>query len=155
MPLQSAESFHTRLDGQHRPLDIRAFFSTVEKPSYDINSRLFLMNKKRVNMEKWITLAPFTNNLHTSIPDSLYKRFYFDWYKELKIDNLIWGSCYARTGQNRVTWKTPSRAAFVPLQEPVAVLASYVPYTQMPRYETIRVRSYTTFISCRSRSWVN
>jgi hypothetical protein len=26
-------------------------------------------------------------------------------------------------GQNRVTWKTPSRAAFVPLQEPVAVLA--------------------------------
>jgi hypothetical protein len=29
----------------------------------------------------------------------------------------------ARTGQNRFTWKTPSRAAFVPLQEPVAVLA--------------------------------
>ncbi len=25
--------------------------------------------------------------------------------------------------QNRVTWKTPSRAAFVPLQEPVAILA--------------------------------
>ena len=28
-----------------------------------------------------------------------------------------------RPGKNRVTWKTPSRAAFVPLQEPVAVLA--------------------------------
>jgi hypothetical protein len=26
-------------------------------------------------------------------------------------------------GQNRVTWKSPSRAAFVPLQDPVAVLA--------------------------------
>jgi hypothetical protein len=33
------------------------------------------------------------------------------------------GNCSARTGQNRVTWKIPSRAAFVPLQEPVAVLA--------------------------------
>jgi hypothetical protein len=37
-----------------------------------------------------------------------------------------------RPGQNRVTWKTPSRAAFVPLQEPVAVLASNVPHTQTP-----------------------
>ncbi len=27
------------------------------------------------------------------------------------------------TGQNRVTWKTPSSPAFVPLQEPVTVLA--------------------------------
>ena len=36
-----------------------------------------------------------------------------------------------RPGQNRVTWKTPRRAAFVPLQEPVAVLAFYVPHTQM------------------------
>jgi hypothetical protein len=26
-------------------------------------------------------------------------------------------------GQKRVTWKTPSREAFVPLQEPVAILA--------------------------------
>jgi hypothetical protein len=32
-------------------------------------------------------------------------------------------NCSAWTGQNRVTWKTPSSAAFVPLQEPVAVLA--------------------------------
>jgi hypothetical protein len=32
-------------------------------------------------------------------------------------------NCSAGTGQNRVTWKTPSRAAFVPLQEPVAGLA--------------------------------
>ncbi len=51
-------------------------------------------------------------------------------------------------GQNRVTWKTPSRRAFVPLQEPVAVLASC-----KCRYEAIWVWSYTTFISCRSRSW--
>ncbi len=35
-------------------------------------------------------------------------------------------------GQNRVTWKTPSRRAFVPLQEPVAVLTSYAPHMQMP-----------------------
>ncbi len=34
----SAEGCHTRLDGR--------FFSRVEKPSDDINSRLFLMNKK-------------------------------------------------------------------------------------------------------------
>jgi hypothetical protein len=36
------------------------------------------------------------------------------------------GDCSARTRQNRVTWKTPSKAAFVPLQEPVhvAVLAT-------------------------------
>jgi hypothetical protein len=32
-------------------------------------------------------------------------------------------TCSVKTGQNRITWKTPSRAAFVPLQEPVAVLA--------------------------------
>ncbi len=37
-----------------------------------------------------------------------------------------------RPGQNRVIWKTPSSKAFVPLQEPVAVLASYVSHTQMP-----------------------
>jgi hypothetical protein len=37
-----------------------------------------------------------------------------------------------KPGQKRVTWKTPSSRAFVPLQEPVAVLASYVPHTQMP-----------------------
>jgi hypothetical protein len=36
-----------------------------------------------------------------------------------------------RPEQNRVTWKTPSSRAFVPLQEPVGVLASYVPHTQM------------------------
>ncbi len=33
--------------------------------------------------------------------------------------------------KNRVTWKTPSSRAFVPLQEPVVVLASYVPHAQM------------------------
>ncbi len=45
--------------------------------------------------------------------------------------------CSARTGQNRVTWKIPSRAAIVPLQEPVAVLTSYVPHTNagMKQYE--------------------
>jgi hypothetical protein len=31
--------------------------------------------------------------------------------------------CLVRTRQNRVTWKTPSSASFIPLQEPVAVLA--------------------------------
>ncbi len=35
-----------------------------------------------------------------------------------------------RPEQNRVTWKTPSSEAFVPLQEPVGVLASYVPYVE-------------------------
>ncbi len=33
-----------------------------------------------------------------------------------------------RPEQNRVTWETPTSEAFVPLQEPVAVLASYVPH---------------------------
>jgi hypothetical protein len=37
-----------------------------------------------------------------------------------------------RPRHNRVTWKTPSRRAFIPLQEPVVVLASYVPHTKMP-----------------------
>ncbi len=36
-----------------------------------------------------------------------------------------------RPGQNRVTWKTPSSRAFVPLQEQVGVLASSVPHAQM------------------------
>ncbi len=36
-----------------------------------------------------------------------------------------------RPEQNRVTWKTPSSRAFVPLQEPVGVLASYVSHAQM------------------------
>jgi hypothetical protein len=42
------------------------------------------------------------------------------------------------TGENRVTWKTPSSAAFVPLQEPVAVLAFlHSPHTNagMKQYE--------------------
>jgi hypothetical protein len=41
------------------------------------------------------------------------------------------GGVRRRLGQNRVTWKTPSSRAFVPLQEPVVVLASYVPHTQI------------------------
>ena len=36
-----------------------------------------------------------------------------------------------RPEQKRVTWETPSSEAFVPLQEPVGVLASYVPHAQM------------------------
>jgi hypothetical protein len=36
-----------------------------------------------------------------------------------------------RPEQNRVTWETPSSEAFVLLQEPVGVLASYIPHTQM------------------------
>ncbi len=36
-----------------------------------------------------------------------------------------------RPEQKRVTWKTHSSEAFIPLQEPVGVLASYVPHTQM------------------------
>ncbi len=36
-----------------------------------------------------------------------------------------------RPEQNSVTWKTPSSEAFVPLKEPVGVLASYVPHAQM------------------------
>jgi hypothetical protein len=49
----------------------------------------------------------------------------------------------ARTGQNRVTWKTPSRAAFVPLQEPVAVLALLrSPHANagMKQYECVRTQ---------------
>jgi hypothetical protein len=36
-----------------------------------------------------------------------------------------------RPEQNRVTWKTPSSEAFTLLQEPVGVLASYLPHAQM------------------------
>ncbi len=37
---------------------------------------------------------------------------------------FVFITCVRRgPGQNRVTWKTLSRAAFIPLQEPVAVLA--------------------------------
>ncbi len=75
----------------------------------------------------------------------------------LSLGVLIWdNSCITsvrrRPGQNRVTWKTPSSRAFVPLQEPVGVLASYVPHAQM-QVEAKRLWSYTTFISHRSRSW--
>jgi hypothetical protein len=36
-----------QMDGQHCPLiKYQAFLSRVERPSDDINSRLFLMNKK-------------------------------------------------------------------------------------------------------------
>jgi hypothetical protein len=49
----------------------------------------------------------------------------------------------ARTRQNRVTWKTPSRAAFVPLQDPVAVpaiLCSPQPNAGMKQYESGRTQ---------------
>jgi hypothetical protein len=41
------------------------------------------------------------------------------------------GGVRHRPEQNRVTGETPSSEAFVPLQEPVGVLASYVPHAQM------------------------
>jgi hypothetical protein len=49
--------------------------------------------------------------------------------KKKKINNCI--CVQHRPKQNRVTWKTPSSEAFVPLQELVGVLASYVPHAQM------------------------
>jgi hypothetical protein len=48
-------------------------------------------------------------------------------------------SFWCGPGQNRVTWKTPSRVAFVPLQEPVALLASYFPHKQMPVWSNTSV----------------
>ncbi len=41
------------------------------------------------------------------------------------------GAVQHRPEQNRVTWETPSSEAFIPLQEPVGILASYVPHVQM------------------------
>jgi hypothetical protein len=52
LPLLSAEGCHTRLDGQHCPLITYqgVFFKGGDKkPSDDINSWLFLMNKKGFN----------------------------------------------------------------------------------------------------------
>jgi hypothetical protein len=47
LPLLSAEDCHIQLDGQHcRLRTYPGIFSRVEKPSEDINNRLFLMNKK-------------------------------------------------------------------------------------------------------------
>jgi hypothetical protein len=46
----------------------------------------------------------------------------------------------ARTGQNKVTWKTLSSAAFVPLQEPVAVLQSRQANAAMKQYECGRTQ---------------
>ncbi len=47
-----------------------------------------------------------------------------------------------RPGLNRITWKTPSSRAFISLQEPVAVLASYVPQANagMKQYECGRTQ---------------
>jgi hypothetical protein len=57
----------------------------------------------------------------------------------------IGGSASVRggPGHNRVIWKNPSRAAFVPLQEPVAVLAILCsPHTNagMKQYECGRTQ---------------
>ncbi len=50
LPLLSAEGCHTPQDGQHCPLiTYQGAFSRVEKSSDDINSHLFLMNKKGLN----------------------------------------------------------------------------------------------------------
>jgi hypothetical protein len=47
LPLLSAEGCHTQLDGQPCPLiTYHGFFPRAEKPTYDINSRLFSINKK-------------------------------------------------------------------------------------------------------------
>ncbi len=47
--------------------------------------------------------------------------------KKLSWYIIVWH----RPEQNRVTWETSSSETFVPLQESEAVLASYVPHTQM------------------------
>ncbi len=61
----------------------------------------------------------------------------------LQCRSIVWAQKFPvvqpRPGQNRVTWKTPSSRAFVPLQEPVAILASYVPHTQMPVWSNTSV----------------
>jgi hypothetical protein len=53
----SAEGCHTQMDGQHCPLiTYQGVFSRVEKPFDDINSSLFLMNKKGLTVS---CTAPF------------------------------------------------------------------------------------------------
>ncbi len=58
-----------------------------------------------------------------------------------------------RPGQNRVTLKTPRRAAFVPLQEPVAVLAFYVPHTQTQVWSNTSVVVHNLYFARVTRSW--
>jgi hypothetical protein len=48
VPLLSAQGCHTPLDGQHCPLRTSRRFSRAEKPSENINSHLFFMNKKAI-----------------------------------------------------------------------------------------------------------
>ncbi len=56
-PLLSAEGCHARLDGQHGLL--RMGFSRAEKPSEEINSCLFLMNKKGLRHGKCLGVSLF------------------------------------------------------------------------------------------------
>ncbi len=64
LPLLSAEGCHTWLEGQHCPLITNqgVFFQGGE-PSADINSRLFLMNKKGLNIKYTCSLNPAGNIL--------------------------------------------------------------------------------------------
>ncbi len=54
-----------------------------------------------------------------------------NFFQILFLANIDLIRCSAQTEQNRVAWETPSSEAFVPLQEPVGVLVSYVPHAQM------------------------
>ncbi len=60
--------------------------------------------------------------------------------------NFSWCSAQTRT-EYRVTWETPSSEAFVPLQEPVAVLASNVPNANAGMKRNKCGCTPTTFIS--------
>jgi hypothetical protein len=83
------------------------------------------------------------------------KRYLMKYKADVHVPKQNKNNVRLEPGQNRVTWKTPNRAAFVPLQEPVAVLAILRSPHAKCRYEAIGVWSYTTFILCRSGSWDN
>ena len=75
--------------------------------------------------------GPGSGSGSRSDPDPLQCRIHghivFYYRSRIAISQFVWH----RPEHNRVTWKTPSSEAFVPLQEQVGVLASYVPHTQM------------------------
>jgi hypothetical protein len=87
-PLLSVKGCHTELDGQHCPLrPYHGIFFKGGKPSEDMNSHLFLMNKKGLSV-----LDPLhtQSSLRESQLKIRLKKIFLGWIIEHSGENIWW-----------------------------------------------------------------
>ncbi len=123
------------------------------------DKKMYFLVQSLSHIPRWVCLVQKTRakNSHMWTPYRMQKIVFFlqiflitylhaHYLQSVNVIVLkfYFASVRRRPGQNRVTWKTSSSGSFIPLQEPIAVLTSYIPHTQMPVWSNTSVVVHVT-----------